>query len=272
MVDRPYGQDATCRVDHRAGAGDRLQPAEHLPAGRNSAQPPPLATSAPPPQPSAAASVDAYAPPGFTDLAAIDPTIIQDIRYHSDHNFVGRPIDGYLEPRCLLTEQAARALQQAQNAARGKGYSLKVYDCFRPLRAGEDFKRWAKLPSEQAMRRSSFRPDQGGRLHRGLRQRRKVRPQPWQHDRPHPGGGARARAAPLHQGEPLTACTAPAGQRFPDNSVDMGTGYDCFDSRSSTLDSRITGQARQNRCCYGNSCRRRAFATAPTSGGTTAWK
>jgi D-alanyl-D-alanine dipeptidase len=48
-------------------------------------------------------------------------------------------------------------------------------------------------------------------------------------------------------GEPLQPCTAPVGQRFPDNSVDMGTGFDCFDSLAHTLDPRITGAARNNR-------------------------
>jgi zinc D-Ala-D-Ala dipeptidase len=39
----------------------------------------------------------------------------------------------------------------------------------------------------------------------------------------------------------------PVEQRFPDNSIDMGTGFDCFDSRSHTQDERITGAARDNR-------------------------
>ncbi len=45
----------------------------------------------------------------------------------------------------------------------------------------------------------------------------------------------------------LVPCYAPYEQRFPDSSVDMGTGYDCFDTLSSTLDPRIQGEARQNR-------------------------
>lgn len=52
---------------------------------------------------------------------------------------------------------------------------------------------------------------------------------------------------PYVPGENLFPCTAPAGQRFPDNTIDMGTGYDCFDSRSHTADQRVPAQARQNR-------------------------
>ncbi|MGY3199885.1 D-alanyl-D-alanine dipeptidase [Streptomyces sp. TE5632] len=36
-------------------------------------------------------------------------------------------------------------------------------------------------------------------------------------------------------------------RRFPDNSVDMDTGYDCFDTLSHTLDPRVQGEQRANR-------------------------
>jgi D-alanyl-D-alanine dipeptidase len=43
------------------------------------------------------------------------------------------------------------------------------------------------------------------------------------------------------------SCLAPRDQRFPDNSVDMGTGFDCFDTLAHTLDPRVQGQQRANR-------------------------
>jgi zinc D-Ala-D-Ala dipeptidase len=52
---------------------------------------------------------------------------------------------------------------------------------------------------------------------------------------------------PYFPGEPLEPCFAPRNQRFPDNTVDMGTGYDCFDPLAHTDDPAITGVARQNR-------------------------
>jgi D-alanyl-D-alanine dipeptidase len=60
-----------------------------------------------------------------------------------------------------------------------RGYTLKVYDCYRPRRAVQDFATWAQTA----------------------------------------------------------------------NSIDMGTGYDCFDTLASTLDKRITGVPRANRLC-----------------------
>ena len=193
-------------------------------------------------------SVDQHAPRGFVDLSDVDPTILSDIRYYTDHNFVGRRIDGYLEPRCLLTREAAQALRKAQAAARAKGYSLKVYDCYRPMRAGEDFVSWARRPGDRTMQ-AEFYPnvDKGALFADGY------------------VGGARtshsrgtavdltivklpAKTQRAYQkGEPLTSCAASVRQRFPDNTVDMGTGYDCFDARSHTLNPAITGTPRNNR-------------------------
>jgi D-alanyl-D-alanine dipeptidase len=209
------------------------------------------ATPAPPtsgPEPSPAVSIDSHAPAGFVDLSDVDSTILTDIRYHGAHNFVGRPIDGYLEPRCLLTDQAAQALRRAQAAAVGRGYSLKVYDCYRPSRAGVDFERWAQAPNDEAMRPEFFPTLTkrqlftqgfvgGGRTSHSQGSTVDLTMVPL------PASAQR----PFVPGEPLVACTAPVGDRFPDNTADMGTGFDCFDFRSHTLNPNITGAARENR-------------------------
>jgi D-alanyl-D-alanine dipeptidase len=48
-------------------------------------------------------------------------------------------------------------------------------------------------------------------------------------------------------GEHLVSCYAPRANRFPDASIDMGTGFDCFDPRAHTLDPRIRGVAHTDR-------------------------
>jgi D-alanyl-D-alanine dipeptidase len=177
----------------------------------------------------------------------VDDTILQDIRYATDHNFVGRRIDGYLAPRCLLTPEAAQALHRVQDAVHAKGFSLKVYDCYRPLRAGEDFKRWATLAD--AMMKAEFFPAlskadlfANGYVSNGRSA----------HSRGSTVDLTLVALPPSPQrafvpGEPLVSCTAPAGQRFPDNTIDMGTGYDCFDPRSHPDDTQISTAAQQNR-------------------------
>jgi zinc D-Ala-D-Ala dipeptidase len=81
-----------------------------------------------------------------------------DIRYFGEHNFVGRRIDGYEAPRCLLTREAASALAAVQRDLRLIGLGLKVFDCYRPARAVAHFVRWARDASDQA-RKAEFYPD-----------------------------------------------------------------------------------------------------------------
>ena len=65
------------------------------------------------------------------------------MRYLTYHNFIGRPIKGYRDPLCIVTRETAEALEQGPEAVRAKGYTLKVYDCYRPQRAVDDFVAWA---------------------------------------------------------------------------------------------------------------------------------
>lgn len=82
-------------------------------------------------------------PRGFANLADIDPTIVQDIRYFASNNFLGRKVAGYDADNCILTEIAARALAKAQAPLAKSGFGLKVFDCYRPARAVAEFATWA---------------------------------------------------------------------------------------------------------------------------------
>ncbi|MFE6624551.1 M15 family metallopeptidase [Streptomyces sp. NPDC057740] len=195
----------------------------------------------------AQAKPEPRAPENFVALRTVDPTIIQEMRYFTPHNFVGERIDGYRQPLCILTRPAAEALHQAQKRLLRQGYTLKVYDCYRPQRAVDHFIRWAKDLDDQAMK-GEFYPDvdktrlfEDGYIaersghSRGSTMDLTIVRLPAKPTRPYVPG------------EPLVPCYAPQGQRFPDNSVDMGTGFDCFDTLSHTLDPRIQGEQRANR-------------------------
>ena len=59
---------------------------------------------------------------------AAGPGMHLDIRYNSDNNFIGRPVDGYQAPRCLLTAQAAQALAEVQSEVGRFGLKLIIFD------------------------------------------------------------------------------------------------------------------------------------------------
>ncbi|BDV34389.1 M15 family metallopeptidase [Methylocystis iwaonis] len=92
----------------------------------------------------AATTARAEPPPGFTRLADVAPDIAQDMRYAGSDNFTGHPVPGYRAPQCWLRAEAATALAAAQKEAKAQGFSLVVYDCYRPMRAVASFVDWSR--------------------------------------------------------------------------------------------------------------------------------
>ena len=174
-------------------------------------------------------------PSHFVYLRQYDPSILQDIRYAQYHNFIGRPITGYRCNECILTQTAAAQLSKVQAELLKSGYSLKVYDCYRPQMAVNDFIQWSKDSTQQQMKKE-FYPHVDKKLFFRLGY---VAAQ---------SGHSRGSTVDLtivslpilaqatyHIGQKLTACYAPYHQRFHDNSIDMGTGFDCMDKKSHAL-------------------------------------
>jgi len=195
----------------------------------------------------ARANTEPKAPKDFVALRTLDPTIIQEMRYFTPHNFVGERIDGYQQPLCILTRPAAEALHKAQTNLLRKGYTLKVYDCYRPQRAVNHFVRWAEDLDDQAMK-DEFYPnvDKTRLFEDGYIAEKSGHSRGSTMDLTLVKLPARP-TRPYHPGETLIPCYAPRDERFPDNSVDMGTGFDCFDTLAHTLDPRIQGEQRANR-------------------------
>jgi hypothetical protein len=82
-------------------------------------------------------------PGGFVYLRDIDPTIIQDIRYAGANNFVGRPLAGYGAAECVVKREIGLALQNVQQELAKQKLSLKMFDCYRPVRAVADMVAWS---------------------------------------------------------------------------------------------------------------------------------
>lgn len=80
---------------------------------------------------------------GFVYLNDIDDSIIVDLKYYSSENFTARFVDGYLANKAILTNEAGIALSNAQKDFNKLGYSLILYDAYRPQSAVDFFVRWS---------------------------------------------------------------------------------------------------------------------------------
>ncbi|MGB6621586.1 MAG: M15 family metallopeptidase, partial [Xanthobacteraceae bacterium] len=97
-------------------------------------------------------------PADFVDAATVVPGLIVEMRYAGAHNFTGRPVDGYQAPHCLLTRHAAEALAEVARDIAPRGLVIKVFDCYRPVRAVANFVRWAHDLNDQKMK-AEFYPN-----------------------------------------------------------------------------------------------------------------
>lgn len=171
-------------------------------------------------------------PNDFVYLRDIDATILQDIRYATPHNFIGAPIKGYQAGECILTRQSADALARVQKKLLQSNLSLKVYDCYRPQMAVDEFIAWSQQPNDHKMKEEFYpRVNKADFFSLGYVAAKSG------HSR---GSTMDLTIVPLgaavpksyREGQSLVACTAPYTQRFHDQSVDMGTGFDCMDELS----------------------------------------
>ncbi|MBR1211188.1 M15 family metallopeptidase [Bradyrhizobium sp. JYMT SZCCT0180] len=186
-------------------------------------------------------------PGGFLYLRDIDPSIIQDMRYATSNNFVGKPLRGYDAAECVVKREVGLALKNIQQELARQKLSLKMFDCYRPERAVADMVAWSKNGREtQADRRFSpaFRKADLFRL--GYIATRSG----------HSTGAAldltlvdltADNSAKFDSSKAYADCTAPAEARAPEGSVDMGTGYDCSDLKSHTAAPSITPAQRRSR-------------------------
>jgi D-alanyl-D-alanine dipeptidase len=188
------------------------------------------------------------APDAFVSLHRVDPSILLDIRYYTKHNFIGRRVHGYRAPLCILTRPAATALARVQASVVAQGYTLKVYDCYRPQRAVNDFVRWARRLHDQRMKREFYPHVDKSRLFAdGYIAERSGHSRGSTMDLTLVKLPAREQPKWRRGTFGLVPCIKPYEKRFPDNTIDMGTGYDCFDTLAHTLDPRIQGVQRDNR-------------------------
>jgi D-alanyl-D-alanine dipeptidase len=184
-------------------------------------------------------------PGGFVLLRDIDPSIVQDIRYAGSNNFTGRPLAGYDAAECVVKRSVGLALKSIQQSLAPQKLSLKMLDCYRPVRAVHHMVVWAQngreTPAERRYNPAFSKADlfRLGYIaeHSG-----------------HSTGAAvdltlvdlkADNSARFDSGKAYADCTAPVDARAPEASVDMGTGYDCSDEKAHTAARSITPAQRR---------------------------
>lgn len=192
-------------------------------------------------------------PAEFVDLREIDPSIQIEMRYTTEWNFLGRTVDGYEANICYLTRDTANALMKVQKDVAAKGYSLLVFDCYRPTRAVDDFLKWLKDPQDQKMKAVFYTEEQKDQLvKRGYLASRSG----------HSRGSTvdltlvKQSALSATKENPLVT-TLKFREELKDcrdtaeidktGQLDMGTSYDCFSRQSGSKAVGLTKKQRQNR-------------------------
>ncbi len=185
-------------------------------------------------------------PKGFVEIREVIPDIIIDLRYATNHNFLGVPVDGYNAQKCFITKAAADSLIKVQNELKQFNLSLKVYDAYRPQRAVDHFVRWAEDLADTLTKKEFYSTLDKDRLFidgyiakksghsRGSTIDLTIVPIPLPYQ-------------PEYDIENQCECFKSYEERYKDNSIDMGTGFDCFHQRSHTLNKEISVQQKANR-------------------------
>lgn len=70
---------------------------------------------------------------GLIELTKLDNSFVIDMRYSTENNFTHHKI--YSESKCILQENTARKLIEANNEFKKMGYRLKIFDAYRPYSA-----------------------------------------------------------------------------------------------------------------------------------------
>jgi len=98
----------------------------------------------------------AQLPEGFVYAKTEIPNINVDLQYCNYNNFVGEIIDGYNANVAIMTKQTAVALKKVQTELAKQNLAIKIYDSYRPQRAVNHFVRWAKVVNDTLMKQQYY--------------------------------------------------------------------------------------------------------------------
>lgn len=188
---------------------------------------------------------------GMVSIQSLVPDIQLEIRYAGENNFVGTPVRGYEAEKCYLLKPAAEALARVEQALRAQAPSpvaplasspangsgdaqdassesreslrLKIFDCYRPVRAVKHFVEWAEDLNDQATK---------ARYYPNL-------------DKTQLLGDYIAPVSGHSRGATVDLTLVRCNEKCVE--LDMGTDFDFFDPLANTDSPNITDEQRANR-------------------------
>lgn len=173
-------------------------------------------------------------PAAFVDAATVVPGLVTEMRYAGTHNFIGRHIDGYAGPHCLLTKPAAAALAEVARDLAPRGFAIKAFDCYRPARAVANFVRWARDLNDTAGKAEFYPHVDKSTLFRD---------------------GYISSRSGHSRGSTIDLTLVRAG----DGELDMGTPFDFFSPLSWPSAAGVSTEAKANRALLAAAMKRRGF-------------
>ncbi len=172
------------------------------------------------------ASHAANLPKGFVYLQDVDPSVIQTMKYYSADNFIGRPIKGYVAPKCILTQNTAQALAKLQVRLKSQGLGIKIYDCYRPTMAVNDFINWSRDIKDQRQKNNYYPAVDKADFFKL---------------------GYVAEKSGHSRGSTVDLTLVRFDAQHQPTELDMGTHFDFMDETSHPLNNTIHDQAKQHR-------------------------
>jgi len=178
-------------------------------------------------------------PPDFGYTTDFLPLVILEIRYAGNHNFTGNPVEGYENPKAILSNSALIQLKKAYHHFLKAGYTFKIFDAYRPQTAVHHFIAWARK-EEDTIAKKEFYPDIDKRnlFKLGYISNR----------------SGHSRGSTID----LTLIHLKTGEE-----VDMGSSYDFFGEISHHHTQNITEEQKQNRVLFKQGMRKFGFIAYP---------
>lgn len=103
----------------------------------------------------------------LVEVKTLIPDVVVDLRYATADNFMKKQVYPS-DARCLLLERSAKQLKAAADVLRGKGFRLRLYDCYRPHHVQFELWKVMPVPGYVAEPKKGSNHNRGGAVDLGL--------------------------------------------------------------------------------------------------------